>query len=211
MKNLILILILSLISTVSSKESVDKIIKSVQNKYKKVKLLHVDFKQVNRFKLTGLESEIYGSILVTQNDKFRLETEDQIMASNGESFWRYNKLENQVLIDYAKKSQQDVFLNNFLFKISDFYYSQIVGEQKRGNVKIYEMKLTPKNPDESFFSYIKVWLIDKTWHLERVIYVDVNENEVEYDIERIDLNPEISLDKFNFSIPEGVEVVDLRF
>jgi len=205
-----LIILLSLYQ-LDAKEDVDQIIKDIQNKYKKVELMHVDFKQINRFKLTGLENEIYGTLWVTQNDNFRLETEDQVMVSDGESFWRYNKLENQVLIDYAKKSQQDVFLNNFLFKISDFYYTQIVSKTKPDKINIYEIKLTPKNPDDSFFNHIKVWLTDKNWDLKRVVYVDVNENEVEYLIGKIEINPQVSADIFHFKIPEGIEVVDLRF
>jgi outer membrane lipoprotein-sorting protein len=199
------------VAYVHSKESVDNIIKNVQKKYEKIEVLKVEFRQVNRFKLTGIENEIFGSILISQKNKFRIETEDQIMASDGESFWRFNKLENQVLIDHAKKSQQDVFLNNFLYQISDYYYSQIVSEQKRGKNKIFEIKLTPKNGDDSFFSYIKVWLMDKSWELEKVIYVDFNDNEVEYQIEKVEQSPEVSRDPFRFEIPQGTEVVDLRF
>jgi outer membrane lipoprotein-sorting protein len=199
------------VSYANSKESVEKIIKDVQKKYEKIEVLQVDFRQVNRFKLTGIENEIFGSIWISQKNKFRLETEDQIMASDGESFWRFNKLENQVLIDHAKKSQQDIFLNNFLYQISDYYYGQIVSEQKHGKSKIFEIKLTPKNTDDSFFNFIKVWLMDKSWELEKVVYVDFNDNEVEYQIEKLDQNPDVSLDAFSFEIPKGTEVVDLRF
>jgi len=190
---------------------VNKIINDVQKKYQNIQLVHADFKQVNRFKLTDLKSEINGTIWISQNDQFRLETEDQTMVSDGKNFWRYNKLENQVLIDYAKKSQQDVFLNNFLFKIDEVYYSQIAGEMKIDNKKVFEIKLTPKKPDESFFNYVKVWLYDKSWELEKVLYVDFNENEVEYLIEKMELNPAVTGNVFNFEIPEGVETVDLRF
>lgn len=211
MNKIFLVILLCFVAYVHSKESVDNIIKNVQKKYEKIEVLKVEFRQVNRFKLTGIENEIFGSILISQKNKFRIETEDQIMASDGESFWRFNKLENQVLIDHAKKSQQDVFLNNFLYQISDYYYSQIVSEQKRGKNKIFEIKLTPKNGDDSFFSYIKVWLMDKSWELEKVIYVDFNDNEVEYQIEKVEQSPEVSRDPFRFEIPQGTEVVDLRF
>ncbi len=190
---------------------VGKIIKNVQNKYHKISLLYVDFKQINRFQLTNLQNEVFGSIWVAQDNKFRLETEDQTMVSDGEKFWRYNKLENQVLIDYAKKSQQDVFLNNFFFKISDYYDSQIIREDKSGKTKIFEIRLTPKTPEESFFKYVKVWIVDGSWELQKVVYVDFNDNEVEYQIEKMDLDKSPSENLFKFQTPEGAEVVDLRF
>ena len=192
-------------------EDVGKIIKKVQNKYKKVNLLHADFKQINRFQLTNIQTEVFGSIWISKDDKFRFETEDQTIVSNGEKFWRYNKLEEQVLIDHAKKTKQDVFLNNFLFNISDYYTGQLISESKLNNKKIYEIRLSPKTPDDSFFRYIKVWLYDDSWELEKVIYTDFNDNEVEYQIEKIDLNPAISEKLFELKAPEGAEVVDLRF
>ena len=194
-----------------AQSDVNKIIKDVQKKYQNIQMVRVDFRQVNRFKLTDIKSEIAGTIWISQNDLFRLETEDQVMVSDGKNFWRFNKLENQVLIDYAKKSQQDVFLNNFLFKIDEVYFSQIAGESKINGKKVYEIKLTPKKPDESFFDYVKVWLYDKSWELEKVLYVDFNENEVEYLIEKMEMNPAAAGNVFNFEIPEGVEAVDLRF
>jgi outer membrane lipoprotein carrier protein len=211
MKNIIYLFILILCVSGWSEENVEKIIKKVQDKYKKINALNVDFKQVNRFKLTGIENEVFGSLFITNDEKFRLETEDQLLVSDGEKFWRYNKLENQVIIDYAKKTQQDIFLNNFLFKINDNYYSQIVKEHKLSKGKVFEIKLTPRNPDDSFFDYIKVWLKDNSWDLLKVVYVDFNENEVEYIIEETKINPKIGDNMFQFSSPEGVETVDLRF
>ena len=211
MKKYIILSIIVLYAIVQAESNVEKIIKQVQKKYRDINVVYVDFKQVNRFKLTGIQNEVFGTLWISQDNKFRFETEDQVMVSNGDKFWRYNKLENQVIIDYAKKSQNDVFLNNFLFNISDHYLSQIVNEETVNKQKIYEIRLTPKNPDDSYFKYIKVWLVDKSWDLKKVVYVDFNENEVEYDIEKIDFNPKVSQNIFDFQTPEGVEVVDLRF
>jgi outer membrane lipoprotein carrier protein len=211
MKKYIILSIIVLYAIVQAESNVEKIIKQVQKKYRDINVVYVDFKQVNRFKLTGIQNEVFGTLWISQDNKFRFETEDQVMVSNGDKFWRYNKLENQVIIDYAKKSQNDVFLNNFLFNISDHYLSQIVNEESVNKQKIYEIRLTPKNPDDSYFKYIKVWLVDKSWDLKKVVYIDFNENEVEYDIEKIDFNPKVSQNIFDFQTPEGVEVVDLRF
>lgn len=211
MKVLNFLLILVLVSLTRADTDVEKVIKSVQKKYKKVEVIYVEFKQINRFKLTGIENEIFGTLWLTQKNKFRLETEDQTIVSNGETYWRYNKLENQVLIDKAKKSQQDIFLNNFLFNISDLYYSQILSQQKQDGQKIYEVKLTPKTQEESFFQYLKVWIEDDNWNLRRVIYVDYNDNETEYKIQTLEIEPSLPGGIFTFEVPQGIEAIDLRF
>jgi outer membrane lipoprotein-sorting protein len=187
-----------------------KLVKDVQKKYQKVKSLQVDFKQINTFKLSGITNEFFGTLLITNDDKFRLETEDQTMVSDGNTFWRFNKLENQVLIDYAKKTEQDIFLKDFLFNLEDMYYSQILSENKINNHKVYELKLVPKEIDTSFFTQIKVWIRDKSWEIDKIIYVDYNDNESEYNIEKLKLNPEITEKQFLLEVPEGLDVVDLR-
>ncbi|GAB4375259.1 MAG: hypothetical protein Kow0042_20540 [Calditrichia bacterium] len=210
MKYMMLVAVFIYVSLSLAATDVKKIIKNVQKKYQDVESIYVDFKQVNRFKITGVTNEIYGTLWLAPDNKFRLETEDQTIVSDGQTFWRFNKMENQVLVDYAKKSEQDIFLSNFLFSINDQYYSQIISESKESGSKIYEVKLTPKNQDESFFNYIKVWLEDKSWKIRKVQYVDYNENEFEYLIEKMKLDEPVSETKFVFTPAEGVEVIDLR-
>lgn len=212
MKKLLIIIMMSILSgQLFAQPDAGDIIKNVQKKYKKVNVLMADFRQINRYKIAEIESEVFGSIWITQDNKFRLATEDQFIVSDSENLWRYNKLENQVLIDYAQKSQQDIFLNNFLFQISDYYQSQLLNVNEEGKSTIYEMKLIPNDRENSFFEYIKVWLEKNSWLLKKVLYVDVNGNEVEYEIEKIELNPSVRQEVFTFEVPEGTEVVDLRF
>ncbi|RMG68945.1 MAG: outer membrane lipoprotein carrier protein LolA [Calditrichaeota bacterium] len=185
------------------------ILKQVQKKYRNLKSVEIEFKEVNRFKLTNTESEIYGRLLLTRDNRFRFETEDQLIVSDGKSYWRYNKLDNQVLVDYAKKGEEQVLLTHFFSNISDNYYAELIDQVKEGGKKQYVVKLIPKD-ENSFFNYIKVWVVDKKWDATRVVYVDYNDNETEYQIEKIQLNPSLSEATFSFNPPEGTEVVDLR-
>ena len=195
----------------SSAAKINKIISAVQKKYRSLQTLKIEFRQISRFQLTKTESEIYGTLLLSGKDKFRLETEDQVMVSNGKTFWRYNKLDQQVLIDYPKKEDQEVLFRDFLYDIKDKYFAELVDEEKDGKKKIFVVKLIPKESDQSFFTSIKVWLEEESWKVRRVVYRDYNENETEFQIEHMELNPQYSPATFEFAPPEGVEVVDLRF
>ncbi len=189
----------------------EKVIKEIQEKYQESKSIEIDFKEINRFKLTGTTSEIFGTFIIKDEDNFRLDSETQIITTNGKNFWRYNKIENQVLIDHAKKENQDVLLNNFLYDLEKKYYSQLIEEYKEGGRKIYVIKLTPKSSNESFFTSIKIWVEDKSWKINRVIYTDYNENQTEYVIEKITFDKEFPNSFFTFDPPEGSEIVDVRY
>ncbi len=190
---------------------VDKIISNVQKKYQSTKTIRIDFKETSRFSLTGTETQIDATLLMEGKDKFRLESEDQVLVNNGETFWRYNKLDSQVLVDYAKKNDQEVMLNEFLFELKDHYYGQVIDEIKEEKSKKYLIKLTPKPTEQSFFTTVKIWVQDKTWEIDRLVYIDYNDNETEYVIERTAFNPELNETAFTFTPPEGIQVIDLRF
>ncbi len=190
---------------------VDKIIGKVQDKYRKTKTVRIEFKEKSHFKLTDTMTEIAGVLQMSGKDKYRLDSEDQVLVSNGETLWRYNKLDSQVLVDHAKKTEEDVMLNNFLYEIKDHYFGQLLEEKKDGGVKKYAIKLTPKPSEQSFFSSIKMWVKDKTWEVEEIVYVDYNGNETTYVISEIVFNPNLNTSIFTFTPPEGIQVVDLRF
>lgn len=190
---------------------VDKIINKVQDKYRSTKTVRIEFKEKSHFKLTDTMTEIAGVLQMSGKDKYRLDSEDQVLVSNGETLWRYNKLDSQVLVDHAKKTEEDVMLNNFLYEIKDHYFGQLLEEKKVGGVKKYAIKLTPKPSEQSFFSSIKMLVKDKTWEVEEIVYVDYNGNETTYVISQIVFNPNLNTSIFTFTPPEGIQVVDLRF
>jgi len=208
---LFLIGTLIFVDIASADTDVNKVIKKMREKYKNAKTLFIDFKEISRFSLTGTQTEVSASLYIEDMNQFRLESEDQIVVSNGETFWRYNKIENQVLIDYAKKGDQEILVNDILSDKTENYYTQLIQEYKEDGKKLYVIKLTPKPDSDSFFQEIKVWVVDKSWAIKKIIYTDYNENETEFQIEKIELNKELSLTMFTFEAPEGSEVVDVRF
>lgn len=191
--------------------NVGKIIAKIQKKYQQARTVSLTFTEVNHFSLTKTTTEAKGHLIFKGQEKFRLETDDQVLVSDSKTFWRFNKIENQVLIDKAKKSDQDVLLNQFLHNINDHYFSQLLKETKTRKGKIYEIKLTPKPDEQSPFTAIKIWVRDKSWEIFKVIYVDYNDNETEYIIDNMKLNLPVKDSEFTFAIPESTEVVDLRF
>ncbi len=207
----IAIVISLLLPTFLAAANVNKILKGMQKKYRSAQKISINFKEVNKFNLTGTQSEVSGTLLMEGKKRFRLETEDQVLVNDGKTLWRYNKIDNQVLIDYAKSEQQDVLLNDLLYNLKDHYYGELIQEYKDKKPKRFLIKLVPKPSEQSFIKTIKFWVEDKSWEIERVIYTDYNDNETEFLIEKIDFNPHISDKTFTFVPPDGTQVVDLRF
>lgn len=206
----LLIVVIWLFQTLLATDT-EKIIDEIQKKYQKSKSLEIQFKEINRFKLTNTTSEVFGTFVIKGKDQYRLNSETQMIVTDGTTFWRYNKIENQVLIDYAKKENQEVLLNNFLYDLQKNYFSQLIEEYKEDGQKIFVLKLTPKPSSESFFTSIKIWVENKSWKIRKVIYTDYNENETEYEIEKLIFDKQFPDSFFTFNPIEGSEVVDVRY
>ncbi|HQU70977.1 MAG TPA: outer membrane lipoprotein carrier protein LolA [Calditrichia bacterium] len=188
----------------------DKVIKSIQNTYRNAKNLELEFRQVNRFKFTGTENSVSGRLMLSGEDRFRFDADDQVLVSNGEILWRFNKIENQVLIDRFREEEKEDFFNSFLYNVQDHYYGDILAEEKSEGKKIYEIKLTPKPEQQSPFAAIRIWVTDKTWEIRKVIYVRFNGDETEYAIEKLNFDPRFDEADFSFTPPADTRVIDLR-
>lgn len=197
--------------TTAEAANVEKIIKKVQKKYRSTKTIRIEFKEMATFQLTGMTTEVSATLQMEGKEKFRLESEDQVLVNNGTTMWRFNKLDSQVLVDDAKKDQQDAMLNSLLYEINDHYFSELIEEKKENGVKKYSIKLTPKPSEQSYFTSIKILVRDKSWEIEQLTYTDYNGNETEYAIEKIDFNPGFNDAVFSFVPPEGIQVIDLRY
>ncbi len=190
---------------------VDKIIKEMQKTYRSAQSIAIHFQRIDRFSLTGTQSEVRGTFYMAGRNKFRLDSEDQLLVNDGTTLWRYNKLDNQVLIDYAKTEEQQGLFNDFLYELHDKFFGEILEERTDQGKKTYVIKLVPKTSTDSYFTFIKLWVVDKSWRITRVVYVDYNENQTEFAIEKMEFNPTLPDSTFRFIPPEGVEVIDLRF
>lgn len=198
-------------ATMALAADADDVVKNMQKTYRKANTMQIEFQEVTRFKFTGTESSVSGTLVMAGKDRFRFTTEDQILVSDGKTLWRFNKIENQILVDEAREGEQDEFLNTFLIELKDHYYSQLVEEYKADGKTIFVLKLTPKPSEQSPFTDIRVWVEDDTWRVRKLVYTRYNGDETEYRIDTLAFNPEIPDSVFALTPPEGTRVIDLRF
>jgi len=206
----ILIMGLSLIIVSSlSAADVNKIISKVQDKYDKMKYLTATFKQVETFKLTGSQTENVGKIYIA-GDKYRFESEDQVIVTDGKDVWTYNSISKQLLIDEVRENSGALIPRDLLFKYPQKYYATLLSESKEDNKKLYVIRLDPKDQVYGYVKSLKIWVQDGDWLIDKIESTDVNGNKSLYEITDQDTKSKISEDKFKFIPGEDTEVVDMR-
>ena len=146
--------------------------------------------------------------LVLNDNKFRLEINDQIIINNGENQWIYLKDLNEVQI--MEHDPDDENMNpNKIFNIyeEDYKYSYL--ESKIINDKnVHIIDLFPKKSNE--FIKVNIAVNAEKNQLERIKIYDKNGGNYTYYITSFITNTNIEPFIFNINEFPDIEVIDLR-
>ena len=202
--------LLLLFSGILAAQDVKDIVKEIQDKYEDIEYLSADFVQTEQFKLTGSRSETKGKIFIKDGIQYRLETEDQSIATDGKSVWTYNKFTNQVLIDRVKPGDGSLLPRDLLFKYPKDYMASLFNKEKIDGRLFYILKLDPKDGVYGYVKSMKIWVDSKSYIITKIEYLDFNENTSIFEVRQIDTEKKLPDGLFTFQIKEGMDVVDLR-
>jgi outer membrane lipoprotein carrier protein len=204
-------IILALSCTIAvSAESISKIIKELQKKYEQIENLTADFNQIEQFNLTGTENVTSGKIYIAGGIKFRLETDDQTVVTDGKTVWTYSLMNNQVLIDRAKEGEGSLLPRDLLFKYPRDYYATLLEETKINNDTYYCVKLDPKEGIHGYIKTMKMWIHTKSYIISKMEYTDFNNNVSLFEIRKADTVTKLPDSLFIFVPTADMQVVDLR-
>jgi len=205
-----ILLIFSVIISQIIAADVTEIVQEIQEKYEDLDNLSAEFVQIEQFKLTGSRNETRGKLFIKEGVKYRLETEDQSIATDGKTVWTYNKLNNQVLIDRVKEGDGSLLPRDLLFKYPRDYFASLLDEVEIEGEDYYILKLDPKEGIYGFVKTMKIWVNQDSYIISKIEYTDFNDNVSTFEVNKVNTEQNLPDGLFKLQIKEGMEVVDLR-
>jgi outer membrane lipoprotein carrier protein len=196
-------------SAVYAGDDVNSIVSNLQKKYDSIQDASVTFKQNVRFGVTKSEQTFSGKLFMKRGNKYRIESEEQTLVTDGKSVWSFTKENNQVLIDKYKDDPQSFSPDKILVNVPENYYSTFLGKEKIDDIEVNIVKLVPQN-DKSSTRWIKIWVDTDKWLMKKIQMQDVSDNLTTYLVEKIKLNSGLTDSVFQLDIPKDAEVIDLR-
>ena len=186
-----------------------KIIQNVEKRLTSAKTIGVDFQETYVWKLTGEEQSLRGVLLLEGETRFRVTTEDQVIVSDGETLWTYSKPSHRVLVDKLVTSDDTLLPRQILFRYTKDYGVRIMGEEAVSGKPCYVLVFTAETGDV-FIPRVHVWIDKEEWVPRKVEQTDLNENRTIYLIHDVHLGVPLDEKIFQFTIPEGAEVIDMK-
>lgn len=197
-------------STGKIKLTATEVLEKVEEMYATVNDASADFTQTVSFKYAKVEQSFSGTVSMKKKNKYRVESQQQTLVTDGATVWAYSPVNNQVLIDTYRESPNTFSPEKFLVGLPKNFRAAIVDDNTPDGHAATVLKLLPKSDVSKFVKSLKVWINDNDWSVRRVEYIDMNETRTVYSLKSIIFNSGISDERFTFTVPEKAEIVDLR-
>jgi outer membrane lipoprotein carrier protein len=188
--------------------SSDELARQVEEKYRSLSSLSMDFVKITRSEIFETESKIEGKMLVKNPDRFKIDTEDEIIVCDGKFVWSYSVENQQVIKNLADRSEKVFKPNQYLADFRSRYAPRLTGEEKVDGIRCFVLSLAPKD-EEVFIKKMTIWVDKKKLLAKKLEYTDSNDNQVTLIFQRIKTNRKIKDSEFVFQAPPGVEELDL--
>lgn len=191
---------------VASPPSGSRIIDRVRDRYESMESLSCTFTHTFVWAMADAEERTSGTMLLLGDDRFRYETDSQIMVSDGETLWRYNLLSKQVIIESLASAAPGSLPKDFLFEFPKDFDVESVEES---DDDLYLLHLQPKEENLGLHD-VNVWVDSDEWITTRLSFLDDVGNRTEYAIDQVETDVDLDPALFGFDPPDDVTIFDLR-
>jgi len=191
--------------------SAREIIERVQNKFRAAAGVEIRFTQHFEWAIAGEKESFAGTLIIGKNNRFRIETDEQIVVSDGKTVWTADRLNQQVLVDRLRPEESEYLPGQFMFNFLDrFRLREMTWEPQRGKKSRLAHLVFDSKESDRFIQTIEVWVNPESSEVARLAYRDANENWTVYEVNRVNYLPEVPAKVFRLDVPDGWEVIDLR-
>lgn len=175
------------------------VLKNIQDKFESITDLSAQLTQ----SVNG-NVNLKGKVYYKKENQIRFEFKNILIVSDGETSWNYNQKDNKVIItNYESEGNRILSIRHLIFDYPED--CDLQASESEGK-KILE--LIPKD-DASSFNSIKLF-IDGDNLITTAIIKDPASGEIKIDLSDYQLNKNLPDSFFQFSPPEGSQVIDLR-
>jgi len=187
------------LATSFAQENPEEVLKNIQDKFETITDLSANLTQ----SVNGTVN-LKGIIYFKKENQLRFEFKNILIVSNGETSWSYNQKDNKVFItDYESEGNKILSIRQLIYTYpEDCEISTFESDGKK------VLKLIPKDDTFSFNS-IQLF-VDSDYLITRALLDDPATGEIQIALSDYKLNTNLPDSFFQFSPPEGSQVIDLR-
>lgn len=182
-----------------SQSDPQQLLQDIQNKFNSISDLSAKITQ----SVNG-KTNLKGKAFYKKENNLRFEFDNMIIVSDGETSWNFNKKQDKVIIsDYNTEGNKILSIRQLIYEYPD--------ECKLSASKVAGIDVLELIPQDDTFSFNSIKLFINSENLiTKVLIDDPATGNIQVDLSEIQLNKGLPDSYFQFSPPEGSQVLDLR-
>jgi chaperone LolA len=188
-----------------------EVIERMQERFQKAKTYEAHFEKQFYWAILDKHLSRQGHIYTRRPGQFRVQVEDgDLVVADGDAIWAYSKANEQVVVSRYQGELHTPW--EILVEYAASYQPLAVEETEAGGRKVYLLTLQPTDdvPAALRLQRMRLWVERKDWHLLRVEQVEANDDVSTYILSGHRTNEKLDDELFQFSPPDGTEIIDRR-
>ena len=189
---------------------VNEVVAGLQKRYASAITLSAQFEQTYRG--PGIVQVESGTLWMKKPGLMRWEyrvPETKLFISNGRDSYLYTPAERQVMVQSFGASERLSMPLEFLLGEGNIAKSFTASWEVESSPKLdgtYLLRLVPR-VEEQGYAYLDLEVGQKDYDLRRMVIRETSGNTSEFLLSNVMLNPKVDSKQFEFTIPNGVEVI----
>lgn len=198
---------LFVISSLIFAQSANNVLKKIQNKFNSINNFTANFSQ-NYFNAQGHDvGKANGKFSYKRKNKFIVDLKSQLIISDGQTIWNNDKRFNRVVISNLSDDPTSFSLEQFIFDYPPLCKNRIVKDETVASGEVL-IEMIPKDQNLQF-KVVKIW-VSAGGMVTKLEIVDRGEMQYAFQFSEIKINQDLPNSRFTFTIPKGIQVIDLR-
>lgn len=159
-----------------------------------------------KFKRTG--QTVSGSVKIKKGNKYRLETGQQTIVTDGATIWMYDPRTHQVLRDVYRQNRVQFSPDKFLLGLPKEFTALSVEKDSASVI----LTLQPSKPSSvsPMMTKLRVWADPATWLFHAIETTDKNSTVTTFLLSDLRFNKGIADSVFTFAVTHTMKVVDVQ-
>lgn len=182
-----------------------------QNKDEAFNKLKTKLSNVKSISFSFDENGNKGSIKAAKGNKFIIIAGDRKIISNGKDLWNYSTAEKKVMLSEYENSSSMANLDDIFMNFSTAFKPLSLIKENASNGGTSNVLILQNNDGKSLknISEIKIYS-QGNFDDFSAIEIKSKSGTKKFGIKNLQINPKMKDSQFNFEVPKGVELIDLR-
>lgn len=183
--------------------TVESVFASLRAKYSSMKTVELEFQSVEPV------SGMVGSLQAEKSGKYVLTLSDRKIICDNRTIW--NIIPNRKMVSISSvKNKPTTSIDIILFTFLYSYQPISIKEYSVGKSNLLALELHPKGQSAAMgIKKLRVFLKKGSTNIERISADDGNQDMV-WDIKKLNINSKLQPGLFSYSPSVGIEVIDMR-